>query len=294
MKILIAGLVKNIQLERLKEEGEKRGHQVEGCYATDLILTFKGKDFTATLKDGRNLRDYDLIYLIVGKKRWEWYTAALYLNQNFGTKIVNFKAIDPKYNYFLTPAIDYLKQGQADLPFPKSKVLFSNKNLKENIQDFSFPLIIKTSNGRQGKGVYLTHDLEEAKIATEEILEKNGGSFIVREFIPNDGDVRIFVVGGKAIGAMKRTPQKGEFRSNLSLGGKGEKFDLERYPEIKEIAEKAAEVTRTEIAGVDAIIHKETGKPYLLEINPAPQFEGLERYTKVNAAEEIIKYFEKL
>ncbi|BCX15037.1 MAG: hypothetical protein KatS3mg088_720 [Patescibacteria group bacterium] len=35
MKILIAGLVENIQVVRLREEGEKRGHVVDGCYATD-------------------------------------------------------------------------------------------------------------------------------------------------------------------------------------------------------------------------------------------------------------------
>jgi RimK family alpha-L-glutamate ligase len=293
MKILIAGLVKNIQAERLEEEGRKRGHEVEGCYAKNLILSFEKGSFSAKLKDGRNLRDYDLIYLMVSKTRWEWYTACSYLNKNFKTKVVNFKTIDPNYNYFLTPATDYLKQVEEGLPFPKSKILLSKKDLKEEIKDFKFPFIIKASRGRKGKGVYLIHSLEEAKVAAEEILGGEGVSFVVREFIPNNGDIRIFVVGGKAIGAMKRTSQKGEFRSNISLGGEGDKFDLESYPEIAEIAEKAAEITRTEIAGVDIIINKETNKPYILEINPSPQFEGLEKYTKVNAAEEIIKYFEK-
>ncbi|BCX15035.1 MAG: hypothetical protein KatS3mg088_718 [Patescibacteria group bacterium] len=60
---------------------------------------------------------------------------------------------------------------------------------------------------------------------------------------------------------MKRMPtREGEFRSNISQGGKGESFDLEKYPEIKDLAEKAAKVTRTEIAGVDIIINKSTGK----------------------------------
>lgn len=295
MRILIAGLVKNIQLQRLQEEGRKKGHEVEGCYAKDLILSFEGSNFSAKLENGKDLKEYDLIYLMVSKTRWEWYTACSYLNQKFNTKIVNFKTIDSSYNYFLTPGIDYLKQSENTLPYPKSKILFSAKGLKENLTDFGFPLIIKTSAGRQGRGVYLIHSFEEALTAVEEILNNpNNVSFVVREFIPNDGDVRVFVVGGRAIGAMRRIPQGNEFRSNISLGGKGVRFDLENYSEIKEIAEKAAQVTKTEIAGVDVIINKNNGKPYLLEINPSPQFEGLEKYTQVNAAEEIIKYFETL
>ena len=62
----------------------------------------------------------------------------------------------------------------------------------------------------------------------------------------------------------------------------------------KELAEKAAQITKTEIAGVDIIINKETGELYILEVNPAPQFEGLEKYTGVNVAVTIIEYFESL
>lgn len=293
MKILVAGLTKNIQLLRLREEGKKRGHEVNGCYASDLTLYCDGRTFEPKI-NGRDLSKYDLIYMIVGKRRWEWYTAALYLNRKYDTKIVNQKSVEANYNFFLTPAIDYLKQTENNLPYPASAVLFSTKNIDYVIGKFNFPLIVKTSTGRQGRGVYMVEDIHQIKKAAREILTGDAPSFIIREFIPNDGDIRIFTVGYKAIGAMKRIPKKGEFRSNISQGGRGEKFDLKKYPEIRELAENAAKITRTEIAGVDIIVSKETGKPYILEVNPAPQFAGLEGYTGVNAAEEIIKYFEKL
>lgn len=295
MKILIAGLVTNIQLLRLQEEGKKRGHLVDGCYAADLVLDCRETDFDAFLADGRKLKDYDLIYLMVGNRRWEWYTAASYLAENFGVVIVNKKAIETDYEYYLTPAIDYLRQTQNNLPYPDSSVVFNEKGAKAVIEKFSYPVIVKTSAGRQGRGVYLCKSFGEVKNAIKEIHQTKVKSVVIRKFIPNDGDLRIFTVGYRAIGAMKRIPtREGEFRSNISQGGRGEKFDIENYPEIKSIAEKAAEITRTEIAGVDIIIDKNTGKPYILEVNPSPQFEGLEKFTGVNAALEIIKYFEFL
>ncbi len=295
MKILIAGLVTNIQLLRLQEEGVKRGHSVEGCYAADLVLDCNNRGFNASLADGRQIKDYDLIYLMVGNRRWEWYTAASYLAENFGTIIVNRKTVEPGYKYYLTPAIDYLRQTQNNLPYPASYIVFNEKGAKSAIDKFTYPVIVKTSAGRQGRGVYLCRSFDEVKKAIDEIHQTGVKAVVIREFVPNDGDLRIFTVGYKAIGAMKRVPtREGEFRSNISQGGRGEKFELDNYSEIKEIAEKAAEISKTEIAGVDIIINKETGKPYILEVNPSPQFEGLEKYTGVNAALEIIKYFESL
>lgn len=292
MRILIVGLVKSPQLARLIEEGTKRGHEVEGCYTSELTIFTDAFGFEPSLR-GKPF-DYDLIYLwTVGKRRWEWYTLAHYLSGK-GVKIVSSKVVDTSYLYYLSPAIDYLKQQENGLMFPKSAVLFSSKSVDSVVPKFSFPLILKTSTGRQGKGVFKIETVEELKKKIKE-LQDVSPSFVIREFIPNDGDIRIFTVGYKAIGAMKRTPTaKGEFRSNISVGGKGEEFDLNTNPEVREMAERLSKLTRTEIAGVDIMLHQETREPYILEINPGPQFTGLEKYTSTNAALEIVKYFENI
>lgn len=294
MKILIVGLVKNPQLKRLKEEGEKRGHVIDGCFTSELVIYTDSGRFEPSLR-GKSLSDYKLIYLwAIGKRRWEWYTVCKYLNEKNGTKIVNAKVIDSSYLYYLTPAIDYLKQVENALPFPKSAIIFSILSIESVIDGFEFPLIVKSSVGRQGRGVFKVENVEELKNKVKE-LEDISPSCVIREFIPNDGDIRIFTVGYKAIGAMKRTPtDKNEFRSNISVGGKGEKLDLSLYPEVQDMAEKLSKLTQTEIAGVDIMLNKNTGDPYILEINPGPQFLGFEKFTRINAALEIIKYFERL
>lgn len=293
MKILIVGLVKNPQLKRLVVEGKKLGHVVEGCYSAELVIETEKGSFNPTLR-GKEI-DHDLIYLwAIGKRRWEWYTAVNYIEKTRETVIVNKKITDKNYNYFLSAASDYEKQVENNLPFPKSALIFDQKGAEVVINKFDFPLILKTAEGRQGRGVFKLNSKDEVRKTIIE-LSKNSVSFVIREFIPNNGDIRVFTVGYKAIGAMKRTPvEKGEFRSNISLGGKGEKFDLDKFPKIRDIAEKLSEITRTQIAGVDIMVHKETHAPYILEINPGPQFTGFEKYTGINAAREIIKYFEKL
>lgn len=293
MKILIVGLSTHPQIKRLQEEAEKRGHEVVGCYTSELVISASQNDFNVSLRG--DPINHDLIYFwAVGKRRWEWYVAAEFLNKSRGTVIVNRKAIEADYNYFLTPANDFLKQNEEKLLFPKSSIVFSPKSVDSVVSEYSFPVVVKSTTGHQGKSVFLVNDREELRNKVKEITV-DAPAAVVREFIPNDGDVRIFTVGYKAIGAMKRSPTKeGEFRSNISVGGRGENFDLSARPDVAKIAEKLSKITRTEIAGVDIMIHKETGDPYILEINPGPQFMGLEKYTDTNAALEIIKYFEQL
>lgn len=291
MKILIVGLVKNHQLLRLREEAGKKGHTVEGCYASDLVIE-AGADNFAPRARGKTLESYDLIYLwALGKRRWEWYTACLYLAEKHKTRIINRKTVEPDYHYYLSPAADYLRQTENKLPYPRSVIVFSSKGLRDVLAGYNLPLIVKVSDGRQGRGVYKVETYEEmARVVREITKEKK--ACVIREFIPNKGDIRVFTVGYRAIGAMARTPKEGDFRSNISQGGAGAKYDLGANPLVREIAEKASRITRTEIAGVDIIINKKTGKPYILEVNPGPQFTGFEKYTGINAAAAIVEYFE--
>ncbi len=292
MKILVVGLVKNPHLERLRHEGNKRGHDVVGCYTTELTVFSDNSGFYPTLR-GKNLSDYDLIYLWVArKKRWEWNAVLNYLYQNFGTIIVNKIIVDPG-NFNPSEVSNIYLLSKANLDFPKTSVMLSAKSIMSQIKKFSFPLVVKSASSRKGKGVFKVNSFARLYRVARKI-EKAGEVIVLREFIPNDGDIRVFTIGYKAVSAMKRIPAKGEFRSNINQGAVGKKLELKNYSEIKKIAENASKALSIEIAGVDIIVDKKSGKPYILEVNPGPQFLGSEKYTKVNISLEIIKYFEYL
>lgn len=293
MKILlIIGKDISGQTNRLKEEGRKRGHEVDNCSRHDLVIKAEVDKFEP-LVVGKYISDYDLIYLLkIGQRKWEWFVACQFLKEKHGITIVEQKHVDPNYKAIFSPTVELLRQVNNDINLPKTTVVMSRKHVDKALEDFRFPVIVKNSYGHRGLGVHKAESREDVlRIISE---DKESDSFRIKEFIPNDGDVRVFTVGYKAIGAMRRIPAKGEFRSNISYGGRGEKFDLEEHEEVKGLAEKMSEIMRSEIAGVDIIIHKNTGKPYVIEVNRGPQFRGLEKYAGVNAAEEIIKYFETL
>ncbi|OGM14432.1 hypothetical protein A3A76_04555 [Candidatus Woesebacteria bacterium RIFCSPLOWO2_01_FULL_39_23] len=291
MKILVVGLVENEQMDRLWREGYKRGHNIVGCYSSELVVLAELNNFLPTLRS-KKIEDFDLLYFWApGKKRWDWYATANYLHKKYSMIVVNKKNLG-RYN----PSIleDLYVQSDSGIDFPKSAVIFSVKSVNSIVGNFKFPVIVKMANGKQGKNVYKVENKKELKEVVAKLEKDTGEAIVIREFIPNDGDIRVFTIGYKAVGAMKRTPKEGEFRSNISQGGTGSKFDLSKYSNIKKLAEKASIAAGVEIAGVDVIIDLRDNKPYILEVNPGPQFMGIEKYTGINIAGKIINYFEEL
>ena len=79
---------------------------------------------------------------------------------------------------------------------------------------------------------------------------------MAQEYLPrvSEGDKRVFVLGGDAIGAVRRMPQGGDFRANLHVGGKAVSTDLDARD--KELAHAVAPLLREEgilFAGLDVI-----------------------------------------
>lgn len=291
MNILVVGKVTDNQVERLKEEAVKRGHRLFNCASYDLINFVDSKGLHPVV-EGVDFKKINLIYLLtVGDRKWEWYVACQHLAKTYKTAIIENKVVDPNYKLYYTPTSEMVKQATSGIKFPKTAVVLHEKTVDQTIKKYKFPIIIKNTGFHRGRGIFLVNSAKEVKKIIEEADPKV--SFLIREYIPNNGDVRVFTVGFKAIGAMKRTPQAGDFRSNISRGGHGEKFDLDSNPQIKKIAEKMSLINQSEVAGVDIIIHQKTKEPYVLEINRGPQFSGLEKFTGVNAAGAIVGYFEK-
>jgi ribosomal protein S6--L-glutamate ligase len=150
------------------------------------------------------------------------------------------------------------------------------------------PLILKYNYGSQGAGVMLMESRKSA-ISTIEGLIKNKADFIVQEYIESRGkDIRAVVTGDRVVVAYQRTVRKGDFRSNLSLGGSGELIKLSSDDEITCV--KASKTIGLEVSGVDLI--KDTkGITYLNEINSNFGFKG-QKITGVDIGEHLIGYLE--
>ncbi len=177
------------------------------------------------------------------------------------------------------------------IPTPKTFFIKSSRNAIENASKIlGFPLVVKSNISAKGEGVFLCKDNDELKATIE---STNLTSFILQEFLENDGDYRVIVVGGKAVGTFKRRPKQGEFRANISLGGFGEKVEnADLRMRLFNMSELICKNLDLEIAGVDFMQNKE--KVYMIETNSIPQWEGFTKTTGINVASRIIDYLEEI
>lgn len=178
------------------------------------------------------------------------------------------------------------------------KTVFINTFKDEKIEKLvkhvnGYPCVIKACIGSMGENVEIARSSEEVKTFIEKNISKKVDvpfrrkSFLLQEFIEESSgtDYRVLCLDGKILGAIKRTAQNGDFKANVSLGGKAEVVEINK--EIKEKAKKIMKKGKLFYAGIDFIKSK---NGYLaLEINTSAQFKGFEKATGINVAEKIIE-----
>ena len=165
---------------------------------------------------------------------------------------------------------------------------YSKRDFLNNvIKEIGFPIVVKEAYGSFGEQVYLANDIDSLNKIVDQIGYKD---FLMQEYIASSKgkDIRINVVGNKAIVSMLRE-NANDFRSNISSGGHGEKYEPKQ--ECLDLAVKAAQALGLDFAGVD-ILFGEDG-PIICEVNSNPQFASTLKATGVNLADYIAEYILK-
>lgn len=185
--------------------------------------------------------------------------------------------------------LTFLAANKAGLPMPTTVIApftygnigYTNMNfLDEVTARIKYPIIVKESNGSFGMQVYMAKNYQELLATVKKIGAKN---MIFQQYIEcGNTDLRLQVVGGKVVAAVKRRSLNGDFRANATLGGK-----METYSPTQEeisIALSAAAAVNADFAGVDILPGE---KPYLCEVNSNAHFKNLMDATNVNTADYI-------
>lgn len=251
-----------------------------------------------------NLGDYDVLFFRTTGKHWEEVDLVVReVKRMEGKKpeIVDPIILNGKPS-MACKAYQMLALGEAGIDVPRSiygSLWYLYEFMKENSgsDEFCFPVIVKGSGGDRGTRVYKADSLEELETLVRELRKtetEEGKRYMLQEFIPNDGDFRVLVLGTNVLGVMKRSSQdKEEFRNNYSAGGKVEVAELPE--EINQLAVKAAQVCGLAVAGVDvAFRNNDRSKPVIWEVNKGPQFKGFMASTGIDVPSEIVKYLVSL
>ncbi len=150
----------------------------------------------------------------------------------------------------------------------------AEQELKQGYQLISKPIF-----GSQGEGV---RRLE--KMTDLFWLTSSNGIYYLQRFVDCEGegysDIRVFVIFGVAIAAMRRRGTS--WLNNVARGAKCEIVELD--PLLSGIAINATQALSMDYAGVDVIKDKD-GQYSVIEVNSIPAWKGLESVCDLNVAE---------
>ena len=156
-------------------------------------------------------------------------------------------------------------------------------------------MILKPLDGYGGKGIILLD--KNAKSSVKSLLDfyigEDKNYVILQDYIEGaeQGDVRIIMLNGQPIGAMKRVPAEGDIRSNIHAGGKEVKHVLTKQ-ELRLCKHIGPKLVRDGLylVGLDVI----NGK--LVEVNVLSPG-GITRINRLNRTKlqvEIIDFIESV
>ena len=270
--------------EWLVKAAEKFGISMTLKTNAELLVDLQRKDFPGKSKKDADAPDFILF--------WDKDTRLARFLEQQGYPVFNsseaIAACDDK-------SLTHLVLAKAGIPMPRTilapmtfdNIGYTNTNfLREVSERLGFPMVVKECFGSFGQQVYLAKEPEDLKALVASIGAK---PMLFQEFIASSAgrDVRLQVVGEQVIAAMYRYSDHGDFRANLSIGGK--MLPYEPTKEQCELAIRCCELLGLDYAGVD-LLFGEGDTTLVCEVNSNAHFKNIYDCTGVNAAEAILSH----
>lgn len=283
-----------LRLSRLREEGKKKGIEVNVLKSYDIQITNDKVFYEGTEIE---FKDGDIVWSISNNAVGHY--VVQYLQQKFEGKI-KFIWPNVEANKFADKFWTSIFFSMNNINTPKTVFVNTYKDEKiEKLVNYvgGYPCIIKACVGSMGENVEMVQSSEEAKSFIEKNIIRGVDvpfrrkSFLLQEFIEESKgtDYRVLCIDGEIIGAIKREAVSG-FKSNVSLGGVAIKFEVDE--KLKKYSKDIMKRGNLFYAGIDFM---KKGDDYVaIEVNTSAQFKGFEAATGINVAEKIIdKLIEK-
>jgi glutathione synthase/RimK-type ligase-like ATP-grasp enzyme len=229
---------------------------------------------------------------VEAKNTYETERVISYL-QNSGKLLINaqpaggrFFSSDKFFQHGLFQLDPVVKEHSLEMHMALSRAniddLLKRKKLK-------YPFLLKPDFGTRGEGIILV----KSKADLDKV--KKFSYLSTEPYIKSTYDWRVFVMGGVALGAMKKQgdmTDDANFKSRASGRKRWNEDDIDVMEEIGELSVHAAEVSGLEYAGIDLIRDDETGKFIVLETNIAAGWQnGFFEATGISVPEENVNWF---
>lgn len=274
------------EVNRFVEVAKEEGIDLTVLNPKQIDLFVTSQNRTSILVDGEKTTLPDFVLPRMGAGTTYFALAVIRHLERLGVPCINSsQSIEVVKDKLFTHQI----LAENNFPVPKTMLAKFPINIDLIESNLGFPSVIKTLSGTQGKGVFLADTKKSFKDLMQLIEITNSKvNIIIQEFIKDSygRDLRVLVVGGRALACMERSAAGDGFKSNFSAGGSVQAFEL--TPEIEWLSTEACKATGLEIAGVDLLFD---GSHYkICEINSSPGFIGLESCCDINVAKEVFRY----
>ncbi|MFY0596825.1 MAG: glutathione synthase [Cognatishimia sp.] len=281
---------------RIAEEAQARGHELF-YYSPDQlayeegVITARGHDMVLRREQGNHvdlgplkkvaLKDFDVVWLRQDPPFDMHYITSTHLLDRLKSDVLVVN--DPFWVRNYPEKLLVLDFPELTPPTTIARDLETIKEFKAKHKD----VILKPLYGNGGAGVFRLDANDRNLSSLHELFTGfSREPLIVQKFLPDvsNGDKRVILVDGEAVGAINRVPAAGETRSNMHVGGRPEKIGLtERDKEICAAIGPLLKEKGQIFVGIDVI------GDYLTEINVTSPtgIQELERFDGVNIAEKI-------
>lgn len=178
-------------------------------------------------------------------------------------------------------------------PMTYENIGYTTLDFLEQIEKkLSYPMVVKECFGSFGMQVYLINDRSGLEHITKNL---EGKPFLYQKYhsFSSGRDVRLQVVGDRVVAAMYRYSENGDFRANITNGGKMKNYQPTSQEEA--LAVRITRILGLDFAGVDLLFseNRENGANILCEVNSNAHFKNIYTCTGVNVAEYIMDYILK-
>ena len=200
-----------------------------------------------------------------------------------GVRVLNSpRALETCIDKYLASA----RLEAAGLLVPATVVCQDAEMAMEAFASLGGDVVVKPLFGSEGRGMVRVSDPELAW-RTFRAIDGVRAVLYLQRFIRHPGwDLRVFVIGGCAVAAMRRYAKTG-WRTNGAQGGRGEAVRV--TAEEERLALAAAEAVGAEVAGVD-LLPGPDGEMFVLEVNAVPGWRALAPITGADIAAEIVRF----
>ncbi len=150
-------------------------------------------------------------------------------------------------------------------------------------QTIGFPMVVKEWFGSFGKQVYLAGDIEEL----DGIVRRTSPRPLLLQRLITESygeDIRLNVVGGRVVAAMRRRARPGDFRSNVSNGGTARAYDPSGAESA--LAVHCCALLGLDFGGVDILFGRDG--PVVCEVNSNAHMKNIRTATGIDVARSIL------